>query len=114
MSIQPYTLCGRKQNINIAFEREYDFLLLLASDGAGEGALGLGWVIFLYWDFPSGSVIKSLPANAGNVGDALIPGLGRPSREEMAMHSSVLAWRILWTEEPGGRQSMGSQRVRLN
>ena len=30
----------------------------------------------------------------------------------MATHSSVLAWRILWTEEPGGLQSMGSQRVR--
>ena len=32
--------------------------------------------------------------------------------EEMATHSSVLAWRILWTEEPGGLQSMGSQRIR--
>jgi len=32
--------------------------------------------------------------------------------EEMATHSSVLAWRIPWTEEPGGLQSMGSQRVR--
>ena len=34
--------------------------------------------------------------------------------EEMATHSSVLAWKILWTEEPGGLQSMGSQRVRHN
>ena len=32
--------------------------------------------------------------------------------EEMAAHSSILVWRILWTEEPGGLQSMGSQRVR--
>ena len=32
--------------------------------------------------------------------------------EEMATHSSILAWRIPWTEEPGGQQSMGSQRVR--
>ena len=31
--------------------------------------------------------------------------------EEMATHSSILAWRIAWTEEPGGLQSMGSQRV---
>ena len=31
--------------------------------------------------------------------------------KEMATHSSILAWRILWTEEPGGLQSMGSQRV---
>ena len=32
-------------------------------------------------------------------------------KEEMAAHSSILAWRIPWTEEPGGLQSMGSQRV---
>ena len=35
-----------------------------------------------------------------------------PVKKEMATHSSVLLWRILWTEEPGGLQSMGSQRVR--
>ena len=34
-----------------------------------------------------------------------------PLEEGMATHSSILAWRILWTEEPGGLQSMGSQRV---
>ena len=34
--------------------------------------------------------------------------------EEMATHSSILAWGIPWTEEPGGLQSMGSQRVRHN
>ena len=32
--------------------------------------------------------------------------------EEMATHSSILAWRIAWTEEPGGLQSLGSQRIR--
>ena len=35
-----------------------------------------------------------------------------PLEEEMATHSSVLAWKILWTEEPGGLRSMGSQRVK--
>ena len=35
-----------------------------------------------------------------------------PLKKEMAAHSSVLAWKIPWTEEPGGLQSMGSQRVR--
>ena len=35
-----------------------------------------------------------------------------PLELEMATHSSILAWRISWTEEPGGLQSMGSQRVR--
>ena len=35
-----------------------------------------------------------------------------PLEEDMATHYSTLAWRIPWTEEPGGLQSMGSQRVR--
>ena len=35
-----------------------------------------------------------------------------PLEKEMATHSSILAWRTPWTEEPGGLQSMGSQRVR--
>ena len=47
-------------------------------------------------------------------GLASIPGLVRPLEKEMATHSSILAWRIPWTEEPGGLQSMGSQRVRCN
>ena len=37
-----------------------------------------------------------------------------PLEEGMAIHSGILAWRILWTEEPGGLQSMGSQRVRYD
>ena len=37
-----------------------------------------------------------------------------PPEEEMATHSSILAWKIPWTEEPGGLQSMGLQRVRLD
>ena len=40
-----------------------------------------------------------------------IPGSGRSLEEGMATHSSILAWRIPWTEEPGGLQSIGSQRV---
>ena len=59
--------------------------------------------------FPGGSEVK---ASACNVGDlCLIPGLEDPLEKEMATHSSILAWRIPWTEEPGGLQSMGSQRV---
>ena len=49
--------------------------------------------------------VKDLPASAGDVG--LIPGLGRYLEKEMAAHSIILAWRIPWTEEPGGPQSMG-------
>ena len=57
--------------------------------------------------------IKNLPANAeeaGDVGSSL--GWEDPLEEGMATHCSVLAWRIPWTEEPGGLQSTGSQRVR--
>ena len=43
--------------------------------------------------FSGGSVIKNLPANAGDVG--LIPGLGKSPEKEMAIHSSFLAWEIL-------------------
>ena len=39
-------------------------------------------------------------------------GLEDPLEEKMATHPSILAWRILWTEDPGGLQSMGFQRVR--
>ena len=62
--------------------------------------------------FPGGTVVKNPPANAGDVRDmGSIPGLGRSAEEGMAAHSSIRAWRIPWTEEPGGLQSMGSQRV---
>ena len=62
--------------------------------------------------FPGGSVVKNLPANAGDARDAnSVPGSGRSLGEEMATHSSILAWEIPWTEEPSRLQSMGSQRV---
>ena len=41
-------------------------------------------------------------------------GQGDPLEKEMATHSSILAWEIPWTEEPGRLQSMGSQQVRHN
>ena len=47
-------------------------------------------------------MVKNLPANAGDAGDSgLIPGSGRSPGGEMATHSSILAWRIPWTEEEG-------------
>jgi len=57
-------------------------------------------------------VIRHLSAKAGDVGDACsIPGSGRSPEEGMAIHSSILAWRIPWTEEPEGLQPVGSQRL---
>ena len=58
--------------------------------------------------FLGGSVVKNPPASAGDVGS--IPGSGRSPEKEMASHSSILAWEVPWTEEPGGLQSMGSQK----
>ena len=56
--------------------------------------------------------VKNLPASAGLVRDAgSIPGQEDPMEEGMATHSSIPAWRIPWTEEPGGLQSIGSHRV---
>ena len=50
-------------------------------------------------------VLKNLSANAGDARDmGLIPGLGRALKEEMATHSSVLAWKIPWTEGHRGLQ----------
>ena len=51
-------------------------------------------------------VIKNLPANVGDRKDRF-----DPPKEGTATHSSILAWRIPWTEEPGGLQFMGSQKV---
>ena len=62
--------------------------------------------------FPHGSVGKEFACNAGDTRYAgLIPGQEDPLEKEMATHSSLLAWRIPWTEEPGRLQSMGSLRV---
>ena len=55
-------------------------------------------------------LVKNLPA----MQEIQIQFLGwkDPLEEEMATHSSILAWKIPWTEEPGGLQSMGSQKAR--
>ena len=59
--------------------------------------------------FTGGSAVKKLPA----VQEMWVQSLGQedPLGKEMATHSSILAWEIPWTEEPGGLQSMGSQKV---
>ena len=66
---------------------------------------------WLFWGegFPGGSVVKSLPASVGEVW--LIPGSGRSPGEGNGNPLHSTAWRVPWTEEPCGLQSMGSQRV---
>ena len=59
--------------------------------------------------FPGGSDDIESACNAGELGST--PGQVDPLEKETAAHSSILAWRTPWTEEPGGLQSVGLQRV---
>ena len=68
-----------------------------------------GYMYMYNSGFPGGSVVKNPSANSGDTG--LILGSGRSPGEEMTIHSSILAWQVPWTEEPGRLQSMGPQRV---
>ena len=57
-------------------------------------------------------MVKSPPVSAGDARDSSsIPGWEDPLEKAVATHSSILAWGVPWTEEPGGLTSMGSQRV---
>ena len=58
--------------------------------------------------FPCGPVIKNSSVNAGDAGS--IPGWEDSLEKEMTTYSSILAWEIPWTEEPGGLQSMQSKK----
>ena len=70
----------------------------------------LGYVHML--GFPGGASGPGTPANAEDKEIRVrSPGREDPLEKGMTTHSSILAWRISWTEEPGGLQSMGSQRV---
>ena len=62
--------------------------------------------------FPGGSVVKNPPANQGDTG--WIPGSGRSPGEGNGNPLQYSCWEIPWTEEPGGLQAMGLQRVRHN
>ena len=87
-----------------------------------EGALGLiprlgrspgegkGYPRQYSWAFVVAQLVKNLPA----IWETWVLSLGweDPLEEDKATHSSILAWRIPWTEELGRLQSMGSQRVR--
>ena len=65
-------------------------------------------MIVVILGFPGGSVVKNLPA----MQETRVQSLGQedPLEKEMTIHSSILAWEIPWTEEPGGLQFMGLQK----
>ena len=62
--------------------------------------------------FPGGSAVKNPPASAGDIG--VIPGLERSPGKGNGNPLNILAWKIPWTEESGGLQSMGSQSIGQN
>ena len=66
-----------------------------------------------FWDSQLVLVGKNIPASVGDIRDmGSVPGLGRSPRGGQGNPPKILAWRIPWTEEPGGLQSVSSQRVR--
>ena len=68
--------------------------------------------MIIFGGFPGGSEGKETACNTREWGS--ISDWEDPLKKEIATHSSVLDWRIPWSEEPGGLQSMGSQRIRHN
>ena len=68
------------------------------------------------YDCYEASLVAQVVKNPPAVKETQVPSLGREDllEDEMTTHSNILAWRIPWTEEPGGLQPMGSQRVRHN
>ena len=74
--------------------------------------MGICWLVTVGLGFPGDGRDKESACNAGDLGQFL--DQEDPLEKGMAAHFSILAWEILWTEEPGGLQFMGLQRVRRN
>ena len=73
-------------------------------------------LLVIYFIYMASLVAQTVKASAYNAGDwGSIPGWGKSLEKEMVTHSSILAWKIPWTEEPDRLQSMGSKsRTRLS
>ena len=92
--------------INISISRLWDPSSIPGSGrSAGER---IGYPLQYSWASLVPQLVKNLPAMQETW--VLCLGWEDPLEESMATHSSILAWRIPWTEEPGGLQSVGSQR----
>ena len=92
------------------------FAISVVEGGNTELAFGIhARILAKSLTFQAVLVVKSPPVKAGDARDA-VRSLGQedPLEQEMATHSSILAWRIPWTEEPGRLQSIGLHRVRNN
>ena len=85
---------------------------------ARQAPLSMGFSKQEYWSGLSFLSLRDLPKPGNKPGSPAVQETGvqslgweDPREKEMAPNSSILAWKIPWTEEPGGLQSMGSQRV---
>ena len=66
------------------------------------------WILNINWASQEALVVKNLASNAGDTRDVgSIPGSGRSPEESLATHSSILAWRVSWTEETSDLQFQG-------
>ena len=106
--LMPVPHCFDYSSFVIAFKiRKHDAssFVLLAQDCFGSSILCGS--VYILQGFPGDSVVKNLPANQ----ETQVQFLGRqdPLEKEMATHSSILAWKIPWTEERGRLLSVGLQ-----
>ena len=74
------------------------------------------WVTWLVYLGKAASLVAHMVKNLPAMQETWVWSLGQedPLEKGMATHCSILAWSILWTEKPGGLQSMGPQKIRLN
>ena len=86
-------------------------LLSLGLHRVGHDWRDLAAAAWIHMDFSGGSVVENLPAHARHAAMGLIPGSGRSPRGGNDNPLQYSCWKIPWTEEPGGLQSMGLQRV---
>ena len=91
----------------------FDFLInVISMETFASIIIADPFIKHVEYDFPVAQTVKNLPV----IQETWVLSLGWeiPLEKGMAIHSSILAWRIPWTEEPDGLQSMGSQIVRHN
>ena len=95
-----------------AYLRSLVFLPAIFIPACDSSSPAFHMMYYAYGGFPSGSVVKNLPAmHEPQKMQVWSLGWEEPLEEGMTTHSSILAWRIPWTEETRGLQSVGLQRV---
>ena len=116
------SLCYRTENRDRAFSSLFKWWIPLAPNKNESRWSVLIWELFvsiisslicIIWDCTTVSSVHRKTSTSRGMQKRFNPWVGKiPLEEEIAIHTSILAWEIPWTEEPGGLQSMGSQRVR--